>query len=632
MREGVGGEDFLKKKYDLHKAPEVEEQASRTEFLKGEKVPQAPEARISNYLKRFEDILKREDPQERERGVEALKIVLHRKHVIKPEEIPESYFELQKRLAREQGHGDVQITPEMREQLAEVIVADQESSLDAWVDYFASPDALYPTWLKYWATREVLKMGGYDKEKKAFAKRRKDTVKPFPDLNREALAYVLDAVEKKYHGKKGAPEAPAEGEYEEYRVEQAEEADPEFRKLLASESFPKLYAWAIEKVTPASKEQLESVEGEWVKYNKNADHMPLVESLQGHGTGWCTAGESTAEAQLKAGDFHVFYSKDEAGKPTIPRAAIRMEGDKIAEVRGIASNQNLDPKIAGVVKDKLSEFPDGPKYEKKASDMKILTRIEAKTEAGEPLGRDELKFLYEIDSKIEGFGYSRDPRIQELRSKRNPKEDAPVILDCQPNEIAWNRNEVNERTKAYVGPLFPGVFDGLSHLEHLYTSFPEGRIERRTIEIGGKTAKEYEAELTKEGFRIHDYAKDLLARMPTSKEKRETDVIRLKVSDLGFTRATRYDEICRRAKELGLDLAPAEVGPALRLAMKEQSMGDWVAVAMEALTDRDGRLRVFDVGRDGGGQWLNSNSGDPGYLWNPDNSFAFLARKQHSNT
>jgi hypothetical protein len=43
-------EDFLKKRYDLHKAPEVEEQAERAEFLKGEKVPQAPEARIQNYL------------------------------------------------------------------------------------------------------------------------------------------------------------------------------------------------------------------------------------------------------------------------------------------------------------------------------------------------------------------------------------------------------------------------------------------------------------------------------------------------------------------------------------------------------------------------------------------------------
>lgn len=628
MKESFPGEDFLKKKYDLHKAPEVEEQAERTEFLEGEKVPQDPAARIQNYLARFEGILKREDPHERERGLEALKIVLHRNNIIKPEEIPESYFELQRKIAREQGHGDVEITPEMKEQLAEVIVSDQESSLDAWVDYFASPDALYPTWLKYWATREVLKMGGYDKEKKQFAKRRKDTVKPFPDLNREALAYVLDAVGKKYAAKKDVAAGLA--------LPDAEE-NPDFQKLLQGESFPKLYAWATEKVTPASKEQLESVEGEWKRYAEGTDHLPLVESLQGHGTGWCTAGESTAQAQLKGGDFYVFYSKDEQGNASIPRAAIRMEGDKIAEVRGIAEQQNLDPKIAGVVKDKLQEFPDGPKYEKKASDMKILTRVEGKMDRGEPLGKDELQFLYEIDSKIEGFGYSKDPRIQELCAKRNPREDAPVVLECRPEEIAWKAGDIDEKTRAYVGPLFPdtagmpGIFNW-PDIEHLYTSFPEGRIERRTIEIGGKTAKQYEAELTGEGFKTNDYAKDLLAKMPVSKERQEAEIVRLKVSDLGFTKATRYVEICRRAKEFGLELSPAEVGPALRIAMRDQPMGDWVNVAMEALTVRGGDLRVFSVERDGDGSWLDTSSGRPGGEWSPDGSFAFVARKQSLDT
>ncbi|MEK7545552.1 MAG: hypothetical protein AAB554_00575 [Patescibacteria group bacterium] len=612
------GEDFLKKKYDLHKAPEVDEQAERTEFLEGEKVPQDPSARISNYLKRFDDILKRQDPHERERGVEALKIVLHRKNVIKPSEIPESYFELQKKIAREQGHGDVEIDSETRGQAAKVIIRDQETSLDRWVDYLASPDAPYPAWLKYWATREMLKMGGYDKEKHAFAKRRKDTIRPFPDLNREALPYVLAAVGKKHGSKVPGTEAPG--------------IDPEFEKLLASESFPKLYAWAIEKVTPASKEQLESVEGEWVKYAQGSDPKPLSGSLEGRGTGWCTAEGSTAKLQLQGGDFHVFYSKDEDGNPVIPRAAIRMEGDKIAEVRGIAEQQNLDPKIAGVVKDKLSEFPDGPAYEKKASDMKILTKIEAKTDKGEPLGKDELKFLYEIDSEIEGFGYSRDPRIKELRDKRDPKEDAPVVFECAPDQIAWNQDEITSSTKAYVGPLFPGVFDALSHLEHLYTSFPEGRIERFKLELGGKTPEEYEAELAMESFEITDRAKDILRKTSTSKEKQETELIRLTVEALGFTAYTRYDEILKRAKELGLDHAPAEAGPALRLSMKEQVMNDDVIVAMEPLADRYVGPSVFFVGRSGGGSWLDAISGRPGGGWHPDDSFVFVPRKQSSVT
>jgi hypothetical protein len=130
------GPEFLKKKYDLHNAEEVEEQAERTEALTGEKVPQDPASRIQNYLDRFNDLRDREDPDDRERGLEALKRILYRKNVVKPEDIPEGYFEAQRRIVRERGHGDVEVTPEQRAQLTEVIIADQKSSLDTWVDYY----------------------------------------------------------------------------------------------------------------------------------------------------------------------------------------------------------------------------------------------------------------------------------------------------------------------------------------------------------------------------------------------------------------------------------------------------------------------------------------------------------------
>ena len=56
MKESFPGGDFLKKKYDLHKAPEVEEQANLTEDRSGEKVSQDPATRIQNYLSHGERI------------------------------------------------------------------------------------------------------------------------------------------------------------------------------------------------------------------------------------------------------------------------------------------------------------------------------------------------------------------------------------------------------------------------------------------------------------------------------------------------------------------------------------------------------------------------------------------------
>jgi len=322
----------------------------------------------------------------RSHHIEALKQSLYRTSVTAPENIPKSYWNSQHRIARERGHEDIEITDELRRQQTEVVLADQKSSLNTWVDYLASPDAVYPAWLKSWAVRNMVLLEPYDKQEKIFRKRDKNKkgepsdVKPFPDLDREALAYVLDAVNKKYSAellavreykeelgkqKKKAGQKIGKqistGEIDRAEVDPSSSVDVEdiklriahlrayeqeqmtqniatasdisiedFVKRLDSNDFAKLYAFAIEQCTPASKELLVNTKGKWVKYDRGSNHMPLVQSLQSHGTGWCTAGESTAQTQLQAGDFYVYYSHDAKGKPTIPRAAIRMQEGTIS--------------------------------------------------------------------------------------------------------------------------------------------------------------------------------------------------------------------------------------------------------------------------------------------------------------
>lgn len=432
------GSQFLKEKYDLHNQPEIKSAAKRTEIRAGEKVSQEPSAQIQNYLDRFQEILDRKDPDKRERGIKALKRILHKENVINPAEIPEAYFENQRRIAREQGHGNIENTRQMRDQLTEVIITDQKSSLDKWVDYLASSDATYPMWLKYYALRNIVGLGDYDKKKKQFSKRSKGTTKPFPDLNREALAYVLDAINKK-----------AQEEHIDTEKLSSDE-QKQFDKLLQGANFGKLYAWAIEKVTPASQEALKKTQGKWVKYDQGSDHMPLVKSLQGHGTGWCTAGESTAQIQLQNGDFYVYYSYDQQGKPTIPRVAIRMNGqNEIGEVRGIAYEQNLDPEISEskALKEKLAEFgEEGKRYEKRLSDMKHLTNIENKMFKEEELTKEDLRFIYEIDNQIEGFGYEADDRIDEILHSRIMMPDLKLLYNVGEDQIARGISQINDKT------------------------------------------------------------------------------------------------------------------------------------------------------------------------------------------
>ncbi|MDP3244187.1 MAG: hypothetical protein Q8M83_00840 [bacterium] len=607
---------FLKTKYqELGASEEVAKIAERTKVKTGEKVPEKPDARIQNYLDYLHESLEPKNPR-REEKLTRFKQALYDKYVIKSEEIPESYFDTQRRLAREQGHGDIEISDELRRQTAEIIITDQKSSLNNWVDYLSSPDATYPDWLKYWAVRSILGMGEYDKEKKAFTKRDKGTVKPFPDIDREALAYVFDEVKKKYAGQRTRVYGPLL------------EDEQKWEDLLKGENFAKLYAWAIEKVTPASQEQLVSAKGEWVKYSKGSDHLPLVQSLQGHGTGWCTAGESTAEIQLKGGDFYVFYSLDQQGKPIVPRAAIRMQENNIAEIRGIGPDQNLDPHINQVVQDKLKEFPDGKLYEKKNQDMKQLTALENKIKKGQELTCADLVFLYEINSPIQGFGYQKDPRLQEIREKRDPKADASVVFDCPSEQIAWGQKEITKNTKAYIGPLFSNVFQSLKYLEHIYTTFPEGHIKRSTIEIGGKTEVELERELEEQKINVSDYARGMMRSkdFTTAKNPEMTHLVRLKVRDLNLQNPTT-ENIYKKAEELGLELCPPEVGPRFRLQYFDQPLNEYVFIGMKQITDPDGRPIVFWLRRFGEGLWLSNYWAGPTSLWSPGDEFIFRLRK-----
>src|SRR5256885_784120 len=92
------------------------------------------------------------------------------------------------------------ITDAYRQELARTIIADQESSLDAWVDHLASDDARYPDWLKYFALRSVLRMGNYEESRGTFNERTKGKkiIAPFPELNKEALTIVLSDFERRY--------------------------------------------------------------------------------------------------------------------------------------------------------------------------------------------------------------------------------------------------------------------------------------------------------------------------------------------------------------------------------------------------------------------------------------------------
>ncbi|OGI16847.1 MAG: hypothetical protein A3J63_00070 [Candidatus Moranbacteria bacterium RIFCSPHIGHO2_02_FULL_40_12b] len=657
--------DFLKNKYNLHNAPEVEAAAKRTEKRTGEKVPQDPAERIQNYLDRLERLALdpgKEQPRKifedepRPRALSLLREMVMKKYV-RPnkEKMAEGAARAEERAARKLGiearYGEREL-----EQRGEIAVEDLEKSLDNWISYLSDANEPYPTWFRYYAFRNILDLGDYDKDKGEFPKRSQGTARLFPDIDRGALAYIQDMIE--------AAKDPVALE----RIRRVQEATgtpkeqsitKEKAEKFAKLSFAKQYTEGIRQTGEITPQMREETKGKWVKYQKGTDPTALWASLQNKGTAWCTKGFATAETQLKGGDFYVYYTLDRQGKPTIPRIAIRIQENNIFEVRGVSDNQqNLEGNMTDIAEKKMNELPGAEKYRQASTDMKRLTEInkafDSKTQIWKrKLTQDELIFLYEIDSPIKGFGYQRDPRIEEIRKGRNPEEDAPIVFECSTSEIAWKQGDINEKTKAYIGKLESdhstssrqGIFDLIQkyNIEHIYTSFPEGKILKFETDLGDKTKDEIIGELEKrkkfEGgnkIYISDNAESMLKKDEffVLGKKERAQFIKIKVRDLGFPDGATTEEIYKKAEDLGLELCPPETGPNIRLNYekifkKEQPRGEYFWIAMKQIAASDGGPHVFRVRRrDDGKSWLDDYWAKPTHGWYDDNEFVFRLRKK----
>lgn len=147
----------------------------------------------------------------------------------------------------------------------------------------------------------------------------------------------------------------------------------------------------------------------------------------------------------------------------------------------------------------------------------------------------------------------------------------------------------------------------------------------KTITIGlYDSAKAYRKALDKSGFRIGDWASDILDKIRVSRKQIQLDLVKVTVRDLGFTESTPLKQIYAKAKELGLEPCPSEVGPALRLAYADQPNGELIYVAMEPITVSDGSLGLFEVSHGPADRWLYSGFDHPAHTWGLAYSFVFV--------
>ena len=424
--------DMISKVYtNLHNSDRV---------LRASNVSDKKRERLLKYFERLEELHNKVSKTKSVNGEKLLKCFYYDLYVIKPENIPDAYFQNQVRLARERGYGNIELTEEDKRRMTEEVIDDQRKSLDKWIEYFLYDEESksYEMWEKYWVFQGLQNLGKYDKETGKFSKRDKSTVYPFPPVEREYIFTTLKLMEDFLKDKK---------------------SEEGIKQALSTGNFKLLYEYVIKQSFLKGEHQSNSTDGKWIKYEQGSDYNILRNSLQGYYTGWCTAaGENFAKDQLAGGDFYVYYSLDENGEAKVPRIAIRMDGkDKIGEIRGIADNQNMEPEMMPILEEKLKEFPDRGEYLKKEYDMKLLTLIDKKVNNNIELTLDELKFLYEIDGKITGFGHGKDPRIEEIKRKRNKRRDYSLIFNIEEEEVALSQKEWLNNPKKFKA--LPGNID-----------------------------------------------------------------------------------------------------------------------------------------------------------------------------
>lgn len=181
-----------------------------------------------------------------------------------------------------------------------------------------------------------------------------------------------------------------------------------------------------------------------------------------------------------------------------------------------------------------------------------------------------------------------------------------------------------------VARVLQGIKEDPEYLLRLFAGTTPTFDVWQTITIGGKSKDELIATITNSGMFVSDWARDIMSKdaFVTLPEPRTVRLARCRVKDLGFTKNPTTTQIFARIKEVGGELCSPEVGPHLRLHLKDQPKGDYFWVAMETITASGGYPDLFCLPRRGlGGSWLDADVVHPDDQWPLEDVVVFVLSK-----
>ena len=304
----------------------------------------------------------------------------------------------------------------------------QRNEIRNWVSYLNQSD--YNTSFKYLILDGVL-TNNYDKKRNKYVKRDRKTLRSVTPFNAASLAELYQSDSKEM--------------------------------LKDYTDIQEKNAIALAK----SRQVATTTEGEWIKYDggrdvSNEDIAKNASELAGlvSDTPWCT--KTNAASQLRGGDFYVYATKGEDGS-MIPRIAIRMEGDQVSEVRGVASEkQDLEPSMNPVADKFLKEnipndsgqkWLDSIEYNEKAE--QLLQDINEKG-----LNRARMVSYFELlpDENKYTQDYGRNGHIERLEAKIEELVENYELARDLKGKVILSKETAQVTDRGYLGAFGDAEF------------------------------------------------------------------------------------------------------------------------------------------------------------------------------
>lgn len=325
------------------------------------------------------------------------------------------------------------------------IIQKQKDTLDPLIEYFVNDDNNYPVWAKYWAFQGLIQMFSLNNDEIHYFNRPKKSDKPFIDLNKKALSICIDNMIK-YIGNKPV--------------------DNEIKQMLKNGSFIRIYTHVLDNLYKDSQKQ-NNISSEWVKYTQSSDLNKLEENLNEYNINWNVKEDIPSNIKPCNEDIYIYYLYDENSNIKVPKIAIKVENGLVKNIMGTGAYKETELELENILINKLKDFSNGiDTYNQITEDTKTLTTIYEKEKKNIELNSDDILFIYEVIDKISGYGDNKDPRINEIKRKRNKYKD---ILKIKLPEI-FDKNLNFSEFSSVSGLKLPRIMYGDINLSGLQIS------------------------------------------------------------------------------------------------------------------------------------------------------------------